>query len=198
MLIRRDAAPILSRRRRVWSTDDLIDADATCPYAILSHTWGKEEEEVNFEDLANNRGKDKAGYKNIQLCGEQAKRDGLQYFWVDTCCINKANKAEHSLAIRSMFRWYRKAARCHVYLPDVTVSHVGIEDDASPPAWDTEFRQSKWFTRGWTLQELLAPSMVQFFSRDWHKLGDRVSLKSHRSMKSRLSHMKCLEGPPFL
>jgi hypothetical protein len=159
-------------------TDDLIDANATRPYAILSHTWGKEEEEVSFEDLANNRGKDKAGYNKIQLCGEQAKRDGLQYFWVDTCCINKANKAEHSLAIRSMFRWYRKAARCYVYLPDVTASHIGIEEDASPPAWDTEFRQSKWFSRGWTLQELLAPSVVEFFSRDWHKLGDRVSLQS--------------------
>ena len=97
-------------------TNDLIDADATRRYAILSHTWGKEEEEVSFEDLAKNSGKDKAGYKKIQLCGEQAKRDGLQYFWVDTCCINKANKAEHSLAIRSMFRWYRKAARCYVYL----------------------------------------------------------------------------------
>jgi hypothetical protein len=159
-------------------TDDLIDADATRPYAILSHTWGKDEEEVSFEDLAKNSGKDKAGYKKIQLCGEQARRDGLRYFWVDTCCINKANKAEHSLAIRSMFRWYRKAARCYVYLPDVTASHVGIEEDASPPAWDTEFRQSKWFTRGWTLQELLAPSVVDFFSRDWHKLGDRVSLNT--------------------
>jgi hypothetical protein len=159
-------------------TDDLIDADATRPYAILSHTWGTDEEEVSFEDLAKNSGKDKDGYKKIQLCGEQAERDGLRYFWVDTCCINKANKAEHSLAIRSMFRWYRKAARCYVYLPDVTASHVGIEEDASPPAWDTEFRQSKWFTRGWTLQELLAPSVVEFFSRDWHKLGDRVSLKT--------------------
>jgi hypothetical protein len=159
-------------------TDDLIDADATRPYAILSHTWGTEGEEVSFEDLAKNSGKDKAGYKKIQLCGEQAERDGLQYFWVDTCCINKANKAEHSLAIRSMFRWYRKATRCYVYLPEVTASHVGIEDDASPPAWDTEFRQSKWFTRGWTLQELLAPSVVEFFSHDWHKLGDRTSLKS--------------------
>jgi hypothetical protein len=161
-------------------TDDLAnaDTDATHPYAILSHTWGADEEEVSFEDLAKNSGKDKAGYKKIQLCGGQAKRDGLQYFWVDTCCINKANKAEHSLAIRSMFRWYRKAARCYVYLPDVTASHVVCEEDASPPAWDTEFRQSKWFTRGWTLQELLAPSVVEFFSRDWHKLGDRVSLKT--------------------
>jgi hypothetical protein len=177
-------------------TDDLIDADATRPYAILSHTWGKDEEEVSFEDLANNRGKDKAGYKKMQLCGEQAKRDGLQYFWVDTCCINKANKAEHSLAIRSMFRWYRKAARCYVYLPDVTASHVVCEEDVSPPAWATEFSQSKWFTRGWTLQELLAPSVVEFFSRDWHKLGDRVSLKTQIYEVTTIP-FRVLEGAPL-
>jgi hypothetical protein len=177
-------------------TDDLVHANATGSYAILSHTWGKDEEEVNFEDLAKNSGKDKAGYKKIQLCGEQAERDGLQYFWVDTCCINKANKAEHSLAIRSMFRWYRKAARCYVYLPDVTASHVGIEEDASLPAWDTEFRQSKWFTRGWTLQELLAPSVVEFFSRDWHKLGDRASLKTQIHEVSTIP-FEVLEGAPL-
>ncbi|KAG9199643.1 hypothetical protein G6514_008304 [Epicoccum nigrum] len=159
-------------------TADLVEADAIPPYAILSHTWGADEEEVTFDDLANNAGKNKLGYKKIELCGEQAKRDGLQYFWVDTCCINKANKAEHSLAIRSMFCWYHKAARCYVYLPDVTAPHVGSEEDASPPAWDKEFRQSKWFTRGWTLQELLAPGVVEFFSRDWHRLGDRASLKA--------------------
>lgn len=177
-------------------TDDLIDADATRPYAILSYTWGKEEEEVSFEDFAKNSSKDKDGYKKIQLCGEQAKRDGLQYFWVDTCCINKANKAEHSLAIRSMFRWYRKAARCYVYLPDVTASHVVCEEDASLPAWDTEFRQSKWFTRGWTLQELLAPSVVEFFSRDWHKLGDRVSLKTQIHEVTTIP-FRVLEGAPL-
>ncbi|KAG9198744.1 hypothetical protein G6514_009608 [Epicoccum nigrum] len=179
-------------------TDDLIDADAdaTRPYAILSHTWGKDEEEVSFEDLAKNSGKDKAGYKKIQLCGEQAKRDGLQYFWVDACCINKANKAEHSLAIRSMFRWYRKAARCYVYLPDVAASHVVCEGDVSPPAWATEFRQSKWFTRGWTLQELLAPSVVEFFSCDWHRLGDRRSLKSQIHEVTTIP-FRVLEGAPL-
>jgi hypothetical protein len=75
-------------------TGDLIDADAdaTRPYAILSHTWGKEEEEVSFEDLAKNSGKDKAGYKKIQLCGEQAKRDGLRYFlvgWLELISVQR-------------------------------------------------------------------------------------------------------------
>ncbi|KAJ4382395.1 hypothetical protein N0V86_002730 [Didymella sp. IMI 355093] len=158
-------------------TDDLI-ANTIPPYAILSHTWGTDDEEVTFDDLAKNAGKDKTGYKKIKLCGEQAKRDGLQYFWIDTCCINKASKAEHSLAIRSMFRWYRNAARCYVYLPDVSASSPLAEGEASPLPWDLELRQCKWFTRGWTLQELLAPRVVEFFSRDWHKLGDRASLKS--------------------
>ena len=74
-------------------------------YTILSHTWRDDEEEVSFADLMNGDGKDKLGYKNIHLCGEQTRRDGLQYFWVDTCCIDESNMAELSLAIRSMFRW---------------------------------------------------------------------------------------------
>jgi hypothetical protein len=161
-------------------TDDLInaDTDATRPYAILSHTWGDKEEEVSFEDLAKNSGKDKAGYKKIQLCGEQAKRDGLQYFWVDTCCINKANKAEHSLAIRSMFRWYQKATKCYVYLSDVSARKRKFGDTDVDFAWKPAFTSSRWFTRGWTLQELVAPRVVEFFSCDWHNLGDRVSLKT--------------------
>lgn len=161
-------------------TDNLIDADAdaTRPYAILSHTWGKDEEEVSFEDLAKNSGKDKDGYKKIQLCGGQAKRDGLQYFWVDTCCINKANKAEHSLAIRFMFRWYQKATKCYVYLSDVSARKRKLGDTDVDFAWKPAFASSRWFTRGWTLQELVAPRVVEFFSRDWHNLGDRVSLKT--------------------
>ena len=78
-------------------------------YAILSHTW--EGEEVTFEDLQNGTGTKKAGYEKIRFCAEQAKRDGLQYFWVDTCCIDKSNSAELAEAINSMFRWYRTSGR---------------------------------------------------------------------------------------
>jgi hypothetical protein len=155
-----------------------FDDDELPPYAILSHRWGEVAEEVSFEDIAGNAGKDKSGYQKIRFCGEQAKRDNLQYFWIDTCCINKANKAEHSVAIRSMFRWYRSAARCYVYLSDVSALSSGDEREARSLLWDSEFRNSQWFTRGWTLQELLAPRVVEFFSRNWRKLGDRVSLKS--------------------
>jgi hypothetical protein len=87
-------------------TADLVDEDIMPPYAILSHTWGLEADEVTFDDLASNAGKDKPGYKKIRFCGEQARQDGLQYFWIDMCCIDKADKAEFSHAIWSMFRWY--------------------------------------------------------------------------------------------
>jgi hypothetical protein len=89
-------------------------------YAILSHTWGPDAEEVTFADLAEGGGKHKSGYNKIRFCGDQAQQDGLQYFWVDTCCIDKSDKAELSLAIQSMFRWYQNATKCYVYLSDVS------------------------------------------------------------------------------
>ena len=91
------------------------------PYAILSHTWGADEDEVTFSDLEHGSGKSKTGgYAKLRFCGEQARKDGIEYFWVDTCCINKANHAELSEAITSMFRWYRDAVKCYVYLSDVS------------------------------------------------------------------------------
>ncbi|KAH7558833.1 hypothetical protein BM1_04970 [Bipolaris maydis] len=144
------------------------------PYAILSHRWGAEGTEVTFEDLQGNKGEDKLGYEKIRLCGYQAQRDGLEYFWVDTCCINKANKAELSRAIQSMFRWYRDSARCYVYLSDV--SSLPLDTTLTSGLQKSKVQNSEWFTRGWTLQELLAPSSVDFFSQEWEKLGDRKSL----------------------
>ena len=183
--------------RELSITGDLVEADAIPPYAILSHTWGADEEEVAFEDLANNSGKNKAGYEKIQLCGQQAKRDGLRYFWVDTCCINKANKAELSLAIRSMFRWYRNAKKCYVYLSDVSTRKRKFDDMLVELSWEpAAFSSSRWFTRGWTLQELLAPSVVEFFSRDWHRLGDRALLKSQIHEVTTIPY-DVLEGAPL-
>jgi hypothetical protein len=142
-------------------------------YAILSHTWGAEE--VTFEDLRDGTGIKKAGYEKIRFCGEQARRDGLQYFWVDTCCIDKSSSAELTEAINSMFRWYREAKKCYVYLSDVLRTGVNTNN----LAWDSAFRESKWFTRGWTLQELIAPTSVQFFSKEGELLGDRLTLERH-------------------
>ncbi|KAF1992897.1 HET-domain-containing protein [Amniculicola lignicola CBS 123094] len=151
--------------------------EAIPPYAILSHTWGADGEEVTFKDLTNGTGKDKLGYVKIRFCGEQAALDDLEYFWIDTCCINKANNAELSQAISFMFRWYRNAARCYVYLSDVsTTSFTSNRREKLAKPWESDFRKSRWFTRGWTLQELLAPSFVEFFSQEGKQLGDKRSL----------------------
>jgi hypothetical protein len=165
-----------------WGDDDTLSLTAdfgseneTPPYAILSHTWGEDDEEVTFDDIQRNSGHEKPGYKKIRFCGEQGRQDGLQYFWIDTCCIDKSNKSELSHAIQSMFRWYRNAARCYVYLIDVS-SLSAEPSDSSTPSSEPELRSSKWFTRGWTLQELLAPSEVDFFSQEGNKLGSKTTL----------------------
>ncbi|PSN59127.1 HET-domain-containing protein [Corynespora cassiicola Philippines] len=150
--------------------------DEIPPYAILSHTW-EDGEEVTYNELTDGTGKSKNGYKKIKLCGQQAKRDGLQYFWVDTCCINKSNHVELREAINSMFRWYQRAAKCYVYLLDVSTSEQAGDNQVSESAWEPAFRGSRWFTRGWTLQELLAPPSVEFFSREWQIIGDKGLLK---------------------
>ncbi|KAH8767807.1 kinesin light chain [Hyaloscypha sp. PMI_1271] len=146
-------------------------------FAILSHTWGAEE--VTFRDLTDGTGKGKAGYRKLQFCGEQARRDGLQYFWVDTCCIDKSNSTELQEAINSMFHWYRNAAKCYVYLPDVSKSACDADDKPNQPYWQSTFQKSRWFTRGWTLQELIAPASVEFFSEEGELLGNKASLERH-------------------
>ncbi|KAN0120109.1 hypothetical protein V8E51_002317 [Hyaloscypha variabilis] len=155
-------------------TEDLHDNIPD--YAILSHTWGADIEEVTLQDLMNGTGRDKSGYKKICFCGEQARRDGLQYFWVDTCCIDKANSTELAEAINSMFRWYRKAAKCYVYLSDVSTNDHD-QFDPSLQSWQSAFEKSRWFTRGWTLQELIAPLSVEFFCSNGKRLGDKKSLE---------------------
>ncbi|ERF70325.1 hypothetical protein EPUS_09369 [Endocarpon pusillum Z07020] len=135
------------------------------PYAILSHTWGADEEEVTFDDMENKTGAGKTGYVKLWFCANQARKDRLEYFWVDTCCINKQSSAELSEAINSMYNWYHGAKRCYVYLNDV----VGT-------TWKKSISKSRWFKRGWTLQELLAPRRVIFYDRLWRRLGSKSAL----------------------
>ncbi|KAF2627576.1 ankyrin, partial [Macroventuria anomochaeta] len=161
-------------------TKDLI-GDKIPPYAILSHTW-KEGQEVTFDDLKNidnvedSDAQSSEGHHKIRFCAQQAKQDGLGYFWVDTCCIDKSNNTELSEAINSMYRWYQNAEKCYVYLSDV--ANDTLEgDDASSQRWEPAFEKSRWFARGWTLQELLAPKLVEFFSKEGARLGNKESLK---------------------
>jgi hypothetical protein len=165
------------QRRGFCLTEDLSEEElSSCPYAILSHTWGKDDEEVNFADVTQGSGHTKVGYEKLRFCGKQAEKDGLRYFWVDTCCIDKSSSAELSQAITSMFRWYAGAVKCYVYLGDVTTRNF---ESSNPPArsWQPTFRLSRWFKRGWTLQELLAPRSVEFFNFHGARLGDKESLE---------------------
>jgi hypothetical protein len=143
------------------------------PYVILSHTWGANE--VSFQDMQNlSAAKQKDGFKKIDYCCKQAVIDGFEWFWIDTCCIDKTSSADLSEAINSMFKWYSQSMICYAYLSDMPLSHDHVLDlDESDI---NAIRSSRWFTRGWTLQELLAPSIVRFFSSDWTYVGSKDQL----------------------
>lgn len=131
---------------------------------ILSHTWEDEEctlQQMQASSEASVLGR--KGYKKIQSCCKQALKDGFEWAWIDTCCIDKTSTAELSEAINSMFRWYRIAQICYAFLADV--------HDA------TRLANSRWFTRGWTLQELVAPSTVWFYDYNWQYLGSKDDLQ---------------------
>ncbi|KAK5311901.1 hypothetical protein LTR93_011541 [Exophiala xenobiotica] len=147
------------------------------PYAILSHTWNEDfEQEVTFKEVEAGTNKGKAGWKKIHFCADRASKDDLQYFWIDTCCIDKANSVELQTTISSMFKWYQGAARCYVYLSDAPTCRNSLHPHINP-AWQAAFKACRWFTRGWTLQELLAPKSVEFFDPSGERLGDKMSLK---------------------
>jgi hypothetical protein len=165
-------------------------------YAILSHTWGADHEEVTLRDLTEGTGKNKAGYRKLTFCGKQAAKDGLQYFWVDTCCIDKSSSAELSEAINSMFWWYYNAVKCYVYLSDVSVGAVDRNDPSTRQTWKLSFQRSRWFTRGWTLQELVAPTSVEFFSVEGVRLGDKDSMMQEIHKITGIS-IPALQGSPL-
>ncbi|PMD33356.1 HET-domain-containing protein [Hyaloscypha variabilis F] len=160
-----------------WKLKEFMGDDNLPPYAILSHTWG--DDEVTCQDITSwsvqrtKAGYSKAkGYSKIKYCCTQAFEDGLEWSWIDTCCIDKTSSAELSEAINSMFRWYQKACMCYAYLADVLKDTNPNEDPLVPE----EFSRSRWFTRGWTLQELVAPKNVVFYSRSWKNIGTKEQL----------------------
>ncbi|KAH7321300.1 HET domain protein [Stachybotrys elegans] len=141
------------------------------PYAILSHTWG--DDEVSFQDCAalTFAIQKRYGFTKIRKTCELAYQDGLQYAWVDTCCIDRASSAELTEAINSMYQWYKDAVVCYVWLSDLTSGiDVPIESPQSP------LSNCRWFTRGWTLQELLVPRTVRFYDSQWTFRGTKASL----------------------
>ncbi|KAI1380303.1 heterokaryon incompatibility protein-domain-containing protein [Hypoxylon crocopeplum] len=146
-----------------------FSGDVIPKYAILSHTWG--DEEVTLQQFSQPDAAAKNGYSKIErMCSKSLDR-GLEYAWVDTCCINKTSSAELSEAINSMFQWYEEAEVCFAYLEDVSSSGV-----------NTAFESARWFTRGWTLQELLAPRRLEFFTSEWKSIGTREELSDPISL----------------
>ncbi|KAK7985477.1 HET-domain-containing protein [Apiospora saccharicola] len=172
--------------------------DDTPPYAILSHTWGPGE--VTLQDMhiefgggdedpnapnttTKARASTKEGFRKIRYTCEQAAKDDLEWAWVDTCCIDKTSSAELSEAINSMYRWYNQAKTCYAYLTDVTLDRDGdgiaTQPDgssarvASAGTLEEAVAASRWLTRGFTLQELLAPSDIVFYNVHWTRIGTR-------------------------
>ncbi|KAL4732988.1 hypothetical protein BDV11DRAFT_200964 [Aspergillus similis] len=153
-----------------FETDEIPD------YAILSHRWG--DREISYEEIQNGAPglHDKDGYKKITKCCELAASVGFDYVWIDTCCIVKKDGAQpgedHELSkeLASMFNYYRNSQVCYTYLADVSA-------DEDPSAPNSAFRNSKWFKRGWTLQELVAPLYITFFDKNWIEIGTKSSLQ---------------------
>ena len=183
---------------------ELVDVrDDDIPhYAILSHTWG--DDEVTLQEMRRMESKipqalnkqkqqiaDKRGFAKIKSAAAMAVRRGLNYLWVDTCCIDKMSSSELSEAINSMYLWYKQAAECYAILSDV--------DPAALDNWkrpNSQLRLSRWFTRGWTLQELIAPSQLYFFAADWSLLGQKQSPKSFTEVLSEITgiEIEVLDG----
>ena len=154
-------------------------------YAILSHVWARKgdenfiREEQNFEELPSVPPPNAEPLKfpwlspKIQNACLVARRHSLRYIWIDTCCIDKSSSAELSEAINSMYHWYRCAKICYAFLHDVdSPSKPGIK----PGVVKSQLKNSKWFRRGWTLQELIAPRDVLFLSKEWLVIGSKYDL----------------------
>ncbi|KAL1866038.1 hypothetical protein Daus18300_006939 [Diaporthe australafricana] len=156
----------------------------TVRYAVLSHTW-TDGEEISYRDFLdlNPAWITKSGFQKVQGACRIARKDGVEWIWIDTNCIDKSSSAELSEAINSMYAWYREASICYAYLSDVPDINLSERDSLR------HFRRSRWFTRGWTLQELIAPRALVFYSQSWKKIG-------HRSDKFLLGTISGTTGVP--
>lgn len=181
----------------VWIADP-----SAVRYAILSHTWRSEGEggEQSYDDVRELQAATRHTSTRLQVLhrirGTSSRRSpqssvlshsalsdkvkgfckiareaGYEFVWIDSCCIDSSSSAELSEAINSMYQWYRLAEVCYVYLADVP-------DGDRPAARDSAFRTSRWRTRGWTLQELIAPKRVVFLTRTWRFLGTKMGFAS--------------------
>ncbi|KAI6159008.1 heterokaryon incompatibility protein-domain-containing protein [Pisolithus thermaeus] len=156
--------------------------DKTTSYAIVSHRWGVDSEVtykemtglMKMEERRRNEIRKRTGYQKIIESCKQAKQDGYEWLWIDTCCIDKRSSSELSEAINSMYRWYQNAQVCYAYLNDVDETVFPTKQDNSK--FDQSNGWPEWFMRGWTLQELIAPKQIEFFNKDWVFIGNKWRL----------------------
>ena len=182
----------VDRRIKVLELRD----NETTNYVILSHRWI--DAEVDYEEMVglakvDNEERDEIrrcpGYKKILDTCKQAKRDGYEWVWADTCCIDKRSSAELSEAINSMHRWYRNARVCYVYLHDV--HHSSFPTERNREKYPILNGWPEWFLHGWNLQEMIAPSNVQFFNRDWRCIGNKTTLEHTEGWTSQKTTVRC-------
>ncbi|KAH7112861.1 heterokaryon incompatibility protein-domain-containing protein [Dendryphion nanum] len=174
--------------------------ESTLPrYAILSHTWGSDEltfQELStlpsYPELEHPELENRRGWYKIKQCCVQAVADGLEYAWVDTTCIDKSSSAELSEAINSMFRWYKNSAVCYAYIDDIHLPASSIPKIVVSPGDPTghwtkysgrmlpwgQLAEARWFRRGWTLQELIAPDHIVFYVEGWKFIGNKTEFRN--------------------
>lgn len=140
-------------------------------YAILSHRW--EDEKITYKHVECGQQENVPGWSKVRDCCRLARTRHISYVWVDTCCIDKTSSSELSEAINSMYQWYEEARECYVYLSDVRAPNLSSQE------YQDQFSRSAWFTRGWTLQELIAPKTVLFWNKHWKYLGSKDALYSY-------------------
>jgi hypothetical protein len=177
---------------RLLETCDLslhvFDGRKIPPYAILSHRW--DDGEITLQEFQGGLNQANPGWQKIRQFCEYARQKEHAFVWIDTCCIDKTSSAELSEAINSMFSWYRKAECCYAYLNDVPA-----RGDHEASTWTRLFKASKWFTRGWTLQEMLAPHKLIFVCDNWREdVGTRASLSAEISQATRIPGQPLING----
>ena len=178
---------------RTFELENHDDIENRPAYAILSHRW-THGSEVTHQDMLHPHRQWMPGWSKIVFCCSQAAIDGLEYAWVDTCCIDKTSSSELSEAINSMFQWYAEAEICYAYLNDVDIQQISAVDESKAhaevhPEFLTSIAktvvQSLWFQRAWTLQELIAPAIVRFYDVNFklvltkHEMADEIAY-AHR------------------
>ena len=180
---------------QTFTMHDFSSESSTPAYAILSHTWGSQE--LSYFDflfltsdlppggtnivraLLRNPSRDGPGYRKVAACCELARSRGIEWVWIDSCCIDKSSSAELSEAINSMWSWYRGAVECYAHLGDVS-----FDEDSGPGLSRVKWFQishARWFSRGWTLQELLAPNKVLFCNDQWEIFAEKSEVVAELS-----------------